>query len=221
MKRETTRKITVINGETKLSERNHKNTMQKTINAQNIYTVLANGENENIELKKTIHNIAILGKITSAFANSNGGTIIVGYDEQYKKITGISETEQQKIKSFIERLNAQNLCTLYPFIIEDKTLFIIEVQKADGTLQLYNGEAYIRMNTSNHLMNSTDMRKYYASMPTTTVNVESLVNQITSIYDLLIEQKNSSKAAERKNFFLNLGFCILSAIIGYLLGVFF
>ena len=51
MKRETTRKITVINGETKLSERNHKNTMQKTINAQNIYTVLANGENENCKFQ--------------------------------------------------------------------------------------------------------------------------------------------------------------------------
>ena len=58
-------------------------------------------------------------------------------------------------------------------------------------------------------------------MPATTANVDALVNQITSIYDLLIEQKNASETAERKNFFLNLGFCILSAIIGYLLGVFF
>ena len=203
-------------------ERKYKNNMQRTINAQNIYSILTNGENETIEFKRTIHNITILGKIISAFANANGGNIIIGYDEQYKKIIGISETEQQKIKSFIERLNIQNLCTVYSFAIEDKTLLIIEVQKADDILQLYNGEAYIRMSdTSTRLMNTTDIKKYYASMPATTANVDALVNQITSIYDLLIEQKNASETAERKNFFLNLGFCILSAIIGYLLGVFF
>ena len=203
-------------------ERKYKNNMQRTINVRNIYSILTNGENETIEFKRTIHNITILGKIISAFANANGGNIIIGYDEQYKKIIGISETEQQKIKSFIERLNIQNLCTVYSFAIEDKTLLIIEVQKADDILQLYNGEAYIRMSdTSNRLMNTTDIKKYYASMPATTANVDALVNQITSIYDLLIEQKNASETAERKNFFLNLGFCILSAIIGYLLGVFF
>ena len=203
-------------------ERKYKNNMQRTINVQNIYSILTNGENETIEFKRTIHNITILGKIISAFANANGGNIIIGYDEQYKKIIGISETEQQKIKSFIERLNIQNLCTVYSFVIEDKTLLIIEVQKADDILQLYNGEAYIRMSdTSTRLMNTTDIKKYYASMPATTANVDALVNQITSIYDLLIEQKNASETAERKNFFLNLGFCILSAIIGYLLGVFF
>ena len=203
-------------------ERKYKNNMQRTINVQNIYSILTNGENETIEFKRTIHNITILGKIISAFANANGGNIIIGYDEQYKKIIGISETEQQKIKSFIEHLNIQNLCTMYSFVIEDKTLLIIEVQKADDILQLYNGEAYIRMSdTSNRLMNATDIKKHYASMPTTTANVDALVNQITSIYDLLIEQKNASETAERKNFFLNLGFCILSAIIGYLLGVFF
>lgn len=222
MNREMTRKITVISGKTISSEGNYKNNKQRTINAQNIYPILANGENETIEFKRTIHNAAILGKVISAFANTNGGNIIVGYDEQYKRIIGISKTEQQKIKSFIERLNVQNLCTVYSFVIEDKILLIIEVQKADDTLQLYNGEAYIRMSdTSNLLMNSTDIKKHYASMPTTTANIDALVNQIISIYDLLIEQKNAAKTADRKNFFLNLGFCILSAIIGYLLGVFF
>ena len=222
MKRGTTRRIIAINGKTMSDERKYKNNMQRTINVQNIYSILTNGENETIEFKRTIHNITILGKIISAFANANGGNIIIGYDEQYKKIIGISETEQQKIKSFIERLNIQNLCTVYSFAIEDKTLLIIEVQKADDILQLYNGEAYIRMSdTSTRLMNTTDIKKYYASMPATTANVDALVNQITSIYDLLIEQKNASETAERKNFFLNLGFCILSAIIGYLLGVFF
>ena len=222
MKRGTTRRIIAINGKTMSDERKYKNNMQRTINVQNIYSILTNGENETIEFKRTIHNITILWKIISAFANANGGNIIIGYDEQYKKIIGISETEQQKIKSFIERLNIQNLCTVYSFAIEDKTLLIIEVQKADDILQLYNGEAYIRMSdTSTRLMNTTDIKKYYASMPATTANVDALVNQITSIYDLLIEQKNASETAEQKNFFLNLGFCILSAIIGYLLGVFF
>ena len=86
---------------------------------------------------------------------------------------------------------------MYSFAIEDKTLLIIEVQKADDILQLYNGEAYIRMSdTSTRLMNTTDIKKYYASMPATTANVDALVNQITSIYDLLIEQKNASETAE-------------------------
>ncbi len=71
------------------------------------------------------------------------------------------------------------------------------------------------------LMTSTDIKRYYTSIPISASNMDALANQISSIYDLLIEQKNSSKTAERKNFFVNLGFCILSAIIGYLLGIFF
>ena len=59
-------------------ERKYKNNMQRTINVQNIYSILTNGENETIEFKRTIHNITILGKIISAFANANGGNIIIG-----------------------------------------------------------------------------------------------------------------------------------------------
>ena len=41
-------------------ERKYKNNMQRTINVQNIYSILTNGENETIEFKRTIHNITIL-----------------------------------------------------------------------------------------------------------------------------------------------------------------
>ncbi len=170
------------------SERNPKINMQRPINVQNIYSVLANGENETVEFKKTIHNIAILGKIVSAFANANGGNIIVGYDEQNKKIIGISEIEQQKIKSFIERLNVQNLCTIYSFIIEDKALLVIEVQKTDGTLQFYDGGAYIRMSdTSNRLM--TVSAKYSCGFPDPQVLPIIVVERYLDYFTTIMEDR--------------------------------
>lgn len=42
-----------------ISEGNPKVNMQRPINVQNIYSVLANGENETLEFKKTVHTIAI------------------------------------------------------------------------------------------------------------------------------------------------------------------
>lgn len=196
--------------------------MQQTISSQNIYSLLSNGENEKTEFKKSIRNLDVLGKLVSAFANTNGGIIIIGYDEQYKKIIGISEKEKERILSFISQLDAQHLCIAYSVAIENQNLFIIEIKKSNGTLLLYNGGAYTRIhNTNNILMNSVDIKKYYTAMPTTSINIESLVAQITSVYDLLIEQKNDSKLSERRNFFINLGFCILSAVIGYFLGKIF
>ena len=196
--------------------------MPQIVNAQNISSILANGENEKTEFKKTIRNFDIFGKIISAFANTKGGIIIVGYDEQYQRIIGISEKEQHTITTFISQLDIQNLCSIYTIIIENKNLLIIEIQKKESSLQLYNGEAYTRNHDAhNVLMSSADIKNYYTTIPPTTTNMETLVAQIASIHSLLIEQKTTSKLAERKNFLLNLGFCFLSAIIGYLLGKFF
>lgn len=196
--------------------------MQQSINSQNIYTILANGENEKIEFKKSIRNFEILGKLISAFANTNGGIIIIGYDEQSQNIVGVSEKDRQNIISFIYGLHVNHLCTVYPINIKDKNLLIIEIQKNNGILQLYNDGAYTRTHDANNiLMKSEDIKNYYAAMPTTSVNIESLITQITSVYDLLIEQKKTSELSERKNFLINLGFCVLSAVIGYLLGKFF
>lgn len=196
--------------------------MEMAVNQQNIQSILAGGENKTTEFKRFIRDRAILGKTISAFANTDGGILIIGYDDQTEKIIGISKKEQQEIKSFVEYSDARNFCNLYSLDIEEKSLFIIEVKKKNGALQFYNGAAYVRMGDGyNRQMNSDDVKAYYTSISISLQNIDALVTQVASIYNLLIEQKRLSKANERKNFFLNLGFCFLSAVVGYLLGKFF
>lgn len=118
--------------------------METAVNQQNIQSILAGGENKTTEFKRFIRDRAILGKTISAFANTDGGILIIGYDDQTEKIIGISKKEQQEIKSFVEYSDARNFCNLYSLDIEEKSLFIIEVKKKNGALQFYNGAAYVR-----------------------------------------------------------------------------
>lgn len=55
------------------------------ITIDNLSACLLNGESETIEFKRTIpQRLDVLGRIISAFANTKGGSIIFGYDEQKK-----------------------------------------------------------------------------------------------------------------------------------------
>ena len=51
---------------------------------ENLKRIIAEGENTEIELKQSFHSVQEIAKIISAFANTQGGLLILGVDDKGK-----------------------------------------------------------------------------------------------------------------------------------------
>jgi len=107
----------------------------------NIKQIIAKCEDAQLEVKKAAGGIPeSLWESYSAFANTNGGVILLGVEERNKKfvISGV-DNAQQKIKNIWDTLNnrkkiSENILMekhIYIQSVEDKDVIVIEVQRAD------------------------------------------------------------------------------------------
>ena len=213
--------------------------MNKIVTSENIQAILASGESDTVEFKTKVRSsIHVLPKIISAFANTNGGILILGYDEMARKITGTSNAEIEIIQSAISNNNLDDICSVYSLVYNEKTLIIVQVKKSTS-LVIAGGGAYVRKGDNNIITLSS--KEVVNKIASTTSNYNSVTSQellerlekkTEQIYEELIrsqkeheeelkaqklEHDKELKSAKRSNWF----FCILSAVIGYGLGKFF
>lgn len=114
------------------------------ITKDNISQILIEGENDTIEMKRTIPaQLDIVERLISAFANTKGGSIIFGYDEQNREVVGVSYTQVQKLVSRIEKSKYNTKCDLYTIDVDDKVVAVLDVERSKTDLYV-KGVAYIR-----------------------------------------------------------------------------
>ena len=114
------------------------------ITENNLWQYLLNGENETIEFKHSFpKNVSNIERNISAFANTKGGAIIFGFDETRKNIVGVSKTQRENLKNFIENNKFRDYCHVYEILAEDKVVSVLEVKKS-GTDVYINDVAYVR-----------------------------------------------------------------------------
>ena len=114
------------------------------ITIDNLSEYLLNGESDTIELKRSIPpQLDIIIRLISAFANTKGGSIIFGYDEQKKELVGVAEDQVRKLKSKIEKVRYKSNCLIYTLQVEGKLVAVVDVEKAKSDIYA-NSVAYIR-----------------------------------------------------------------------------
>ncbi|MCK5543454.1 MAG: ATP-binding protein [Desulfobacterales bacterium] len=119
---------------------------------KNIQTLIAKGESESLEFKTSF------GKETmetlSAFANSNGGTVLIGINDK-GKIIGVDIT-QESIQQWINQIKNSTSPSIIPdaesFIHEGKTVISLSVISYPIKPISIKGKYYKRIHNSNHLM---------------------------------------------------------------------
>ena len=116
------------------------------------------GESEVLEFKREFPDKErkVLKTIV-AFANGNGGNVVIGVDDETLKIVGVNEDEVFKIKDKISNSISDNISPqIIPRIsferIEDKTLIIINIAKGQNTPYCIKSEGlegvYIRVDAT-------------------------------------------------------------------------
>lgn len=121
----------------------------KIVTKDNINSILLAGESNTVEFKAMTRGaIRFLPRVISAFANTKGGVIILGYDEKNQSVIGTSMDEFEIIKRVISTNRLEDVCNAYIVQYEEKALIVIQVEKSKSIV-IAGGGAYIREDDTN------------------------------------------------------------------------
>lgn len=134
------------------------------ISEQDIEQMLLTGENETIEFRQEIKNSAVrLAKTVVAFANTRGGSIIVGVDDDHRVVgcetKGLADTVTNIIRSHCEPpISVTTEIVEY----KHKPLFIIRVPKIEGQVYTVREHGpFIRANATSRPPASAELKRLF------------------------------------------------------------
>jgi predicted HTH transcriptional regulator len=170
-------------------------------NIELIDTIKA-GENTKVEFKQdTIHQDSLLQEIV-AFANTEGGTIIFGIQDNTHKIMGLAKEQVDDIDKKIANIT-NDLIRPFLQIITDTTLIdnklLLKISIPKGNNKPYNtkGAIYIRQGTTKRLLSDKDeiLRLYQSSG---NLYADEMIVESASSKDIDLEKVDKYLAAQKK-----------------------
>jgi predicted HTH transcriptional regulator len=117
------------------------------IQISGIHALLAQGENARLEFKGSIREPGELAKLIGAFANADGGTIVIGVRGPAEIIGTDVEKVRQLYERAIDTLEPRPHTSFASINVDGKPIAVIEVEKANGLVLAESG-AYARVGTS-------------------------------------------------------------------------
>ena len=173
------------------------------INNIELIDIIKAGENSKVEFKQDdIHQDSLLQKIVG-FANTEGGIIVFGIEDNTFQIIGITKKQVDDIDKKIANITSDLIRPFLQIItettlIDNKLLLIISIPK--GINKPYNtkGAIYIRQGTTNRLLSDKDeiLRLYQTSG---NLYADEMIIENTSIKDVDLNKIKSYLTAQKKN----------------------
>ena len=131
------------------------------MNKTDIITLLSDGEGEMLEFKTSFGKEAI--ETISAFANSSGGSIFVGVNNN-GNIRGVdvnNETAQNYINQIKNSIEPSLIVDIEKVVIDDKIILVIEVDEFPIKPVSFKGKYLKRIGNSNHQLSPTEISNMY------------------------------------------------------------
>ncbi len=121
------------------------------MNKQNLIEIIEKGESVDVEMKKSFHSNQDAAKIICAFANTQGGVVILGVNPD-KKIEGIyndSDKLQRRISDSALSVHPRPIIEIEENLINNKRILLVIVHKADSSVfHSFEGAIYVRIGTT-------------------------------------------------------------------------
>ena len=188
---------------------------------EKIEKILQQGETEQVEFKAMIPDPLIFSKVIGAFANSNGGTIIVGVEEPNRVIGCDYNRLQNLLGRTKDLLNPVPRIEISQIEFEGKTLGIIEVEKS-ANLTFAAGGIYERQGEMIRTMTPLELKNkivQFAKPENQDFLAKALNKQTEIIEELRDEIRTSNSFKSKLKDYLIGG--LIGAILGLLLTLLF
>ncbi len=133
-------------------------------NEEEILNLIANGENSSVEFKTSDVNADALTKEIVAFANLQGGTILLGIEDS-GKISGLQK--DKNIEEWISNISRNNvippiLIEYFEATIKNKIIGIINVPKGkDKPYQTNKNKFLIRVGSTNRVATQSELMRLF------------------------------------------------------------
>ena len=117
-----------------------------------LINLLKQGEGEKLEFKQGVSNIT---HDICAFLNTQGGTILVGINDQ-GEITSAKKTYKQKISDLLAGIDPVPQATIETIKINKKEILIVKIAKSDK-LHSVGNRIYIRLGSNNRPLSTQEI----------------------------------------------------------------
>ena len=173
----------------------------QTMNPQTLQNLIKKGESHLVEFKQAASSAKDLAREITAFANTQGGTLIVGVDDK-SKIIGVKDfkqTEQIITNALNHNCQPSIQAAISQINISGKTLAVLEIKEGDRKPYEANHVVYLRTGSSTRPASREEKQEMYA-------------DQIKEEYDMLpvksatlddFSQQEVSQYMRRRNARLN------------------
>lgn len=177
------------------------------MNKKDLQSLIETGEGFTLEFKERIS--SSLGKDICAFANASGGTILIGVNDQGKKI-GYSLTNADKSK--IQDI-AWNMDPSFMVGVEQvEDVVVITVDEGKDKPYSVNGNFYMRIGANSQKLKRDEIRSFFQKQQL--VVFDEKINKSFSLkedfndeaFDEFIQRSNISNVISKESLLKNLGF---------------
>ena len=170
--------------------------------------IVGEKENKRFDCKSGRIKVSDIGPLICAFANAEGGTIVIGVSDKARKIEGINDIDGDKINSFISA--PKDLCRPMPQYREeflevtnnegkaDRLLLLHIESSTDQMVRTTNDSVYLRISDRTREIKGDDLRNLEYSKSVR--HFEDELNVDATVDDLdeeLLERYRSSLEAEK------------------------
>lgn len=175
------------------------------------HEVLAAGESKTVEVKTSFRDPSALARLIASFANTEGGTIVVGVREP-ASVIGLDEPRFRKeFDAACQLLQPipRDLAINFLSLEDDAKVAIITVGKSSNIV-LAQGGAYVRVDTTTRPMSwqNTMARAQGAEGAVTLETIAKAIQKQSEAYD-----KANSPKAKRTERLLGFGLGILASLV--------
>lgn len=133
-------------------------------NTETIQSLIDSREGYNVEFKVRVPSkVRELTEEICAFANADGGYLLIGVDDNGQIIgTGLENDKRSAIQGSISEISPALHCDMYAVNIEDKTVWVIDVPSGKDKPYIFSGSIFMREGANSQKLRTVEeMRSFF------------------------------------------------------------